>query len=261
MEYPFRLRTLIIGAALIAVPVLLFHVAGAQTASRTPVLVELFTSEGCSSCPPADTLLTKLNQLQPVPAVDIIVLSEHVDYWDHQGWRDPFSSALLTERQREYGVISKVPDIYTPQMVIDGSKQFVGTDASNILDAIQHQAQSAKIGLTLSKPIVDGSHISASVSTAALPPKLNGDLYAALVDPSDTTHVQGGENKGHSLTFVNVVRTFQHIGNLKDLRSGAHGFALEAPKNTSPATMRLVVFAQTKDSGPVLGAASLAVSP
>lgn len=261
MKYRLRLRALAFGASLTALPVLLVHVAGAQAAPRTPVLVELFTSEGCSSCPPADTLLAKLNQLQPVPNADIIVLSEHVDYWDHQGWRDPFSSALLTERQREYGVVLHVADVYTPQIVIDGTKQFVGTDAKHILDAIQSQAPTAKLALTLSKPAVDGTRVVASVSTATLPPKLKGDLYAALVDSSDTTNVLGGENKGHSLTFVNVVRTFQHIGSLKDLSSGAHVFTLEAPKNANPTTMRLVVFAQSKDAGPVLGVASSTVSP
>ena len=260
MDHQPRPRALVASAALLILPAVLLPAARSQTTTPTPVLVELFTSEGCSSCPPADALLTKLSQLQPVKSADIIVLSEHVDYWDHLGWRDRFSSSLLTERQREYGVTLHLSDVYTPQMVIDGTKQFVGSDAPHILGAIQHEAQTTKLTLTLSKPTIDGVHVAASISIAT-PPRLQGDLYAALVDPSDTTSVHGGENKGRSLQFVNVVRTFQHVGSLKDLRSGPRSFTLEAPMNSNPATMRLVVFAQGQDSGPVLGVVSAAVSP
>lgn len=261
MDFRHPLRALLTTGAFIFLSSIPLVAATAQPAARTPVLVELFTSEGCSSCPPADSLLNKLDQLQPVPNANIIVLSEHVDYWDHQGWRDPYSSVLLTVRQQQYGVAFHVPDVYTPQIVIDGAQQFVGTDVQHILDAIQRQTPAAKLALTLSKPTVTGGHIAAAVSSAALPPKLKGDLYAALVDPSDTTNVRGGENKGHSLTFVNVVRTFQHIGKLKDLRSGPHAFTLDVPKDANPASMRLIVFAQSKDTGPVQGIVSAAIAP
>ncbi|GGA60556.1 coproporphyrinogen III oxidase [Edaphobacter acidisoli] len=261
MDRQPRLRALTVSAALLVLFSASLRVADAQTSTRTPVLVELFTSEGCSSCPPADTLLAKLSELQPVQTANIIVLSEHVDYWDHQGWRDRFSSASLTDRQRAYGTIFRVPDIYTPQIVVDGASQFVGTDSRHILDAIQHQSQATKLNLVLSKANVDGDRIAASISIATPTDTLKGDLYAALVDPSDTTNVSGGENKGHSLQFVNVVRTFQHIGSLKDLRSGPHSFTIEAPKDSKPAAMRLIVFAQSKDNGPVLGAVTASVTP
>lgn len=257
------LRTIAIGIAFIVLLTLLLKIGNAQTTStsqRTPVLVELFTSEGCSSCPPADTLLAKLSEEQPVQAADIIALSEHVDYWDKDGWHDRFSSAELTERQREYGTIFKVPDVYTPQIVIDGTQQFVGTDVPHTLSAIEHEAQTAKLNLTLSKPVLDGNRVSASISTTSPAEQLKGDLYAALVDPVDSTDVLKGENKGHHLQHVDVVRTLERVGSLKDLRSGTHTFTLSAPKDSTPGSMHLVVFAQRSGSGPILGAVSTTVT-
>src|ERR1700677_2857036 len=139
----------------------------AQTAqtSRTPVVVELFTSEGCSSCPPADVLLGKLDKLQPVNGVQIIVLGEHVDYWEDGGWHDRFSSHEFTDRQNGYDSHFHSPNgIYTPQMVVDGSTQFLGSDPRQAVKAITAAAQTPKTMLTLANVTVDGHRISASVS-------------------------------------------------------------------------------------------------
>src|SRR3984893_16188948 len=161
-------------------------VAQTTQANRTPVLVELFTSEGCSSCPPADALLAKLDQTQPIDGAEIIVLGEHVDYWDGQGWHDRFSSHQYTERQNEYCGRLHVDSAYTPQMIVDGTDQFVGNDAAHAVRAIQHAAETPKIKLTLSQPVVDGQKVSASVSTPPPAATKKADLYAALVDPKDT---------------------------------------------------------------------------
>jgi hypothetical protein len=143
---------------LIAVPasLLLYLFLGLQVsaqstpATRTPVLVELFTSEGCSSCPPADALLIKFQQEQPIPEAQIIVLEEHVDYWEGLGWHDRFSSHQFTDRQNVYGARFKLESVYTPQMVVDGTEEFVGNDAAKARRTIAHAAQTTKIDLRLS---------------------------------------------------------------------------------------------------------------
>jgi hypothetical protein len=230
-------------------------------ANRTPVLVELFTSEGCSTCPPADTLLAKLEQVQPVNGAEVIVLGEHVDYWDGQGWHDRFSSHQYTERQNEYCGRLHVDNAYTPQMIVDGTDQFVGNDAIHAINAIQHAAQTPKIKLILSQPVVDAQKVSASVSASAPMTTKKGDLYAALVDPKDVTEVHGGENSNHRLHHVAVVRSLQRVGKLKDLGAGPVSFSLNAPADAKPGEMRVVVFAQESGQGPVLGAVSAGVTP
>ncbi len=100
----------------------------AQAAQATPVIVELFTSEGCSSCPPADALLSQYVKNSPVPGVEVIALGEHVDYWNHNGWADPFSSAQFSQRQSDYSNAFRLDSVYTPQIIVDGKAQLVGSD-------------------------------------------------------------------------------------------------------------------------------------
>jgi hypothetical protein len=254
------LRSFAFAVALFGVFTSLPAPASAQT-DRTPVLVELFTSEGCSSCPPADALLAKLDQSQPINGADIIVLGEHVDYWDGQGWHDRFSSHQYTERQNEYCGRLHVDSSYTPQMIVDGTDQFVGNDAAHAVRAIQHAAQIPKIKLVISQPVVDGQKVSASVSSPAPMATKKADLYAALVDPKDTTEVRGGENGGHRLQHAGVVRSLQRVGKLKDLGAGPISFSLNAPTDAKPDQMRVVVFAQESGQGAVLGAVSAGVTP
>jgi hypothetical protein len=233
----------------------------AQTAqpNRTPVVVELFTSEGCSSCPPADALLGKLDKLQPVNGIQIIVLGEHVDYWEDGGWHDRFSSHQFTDRQKDYDTHFHSPNgIYTPQMVVDGSSQFLGSDPQQAVKAITAAAQTPRTVLTIANVAVDGHRISASVS--APPSAFKGDLYAALVDATDSTDVKGGENKSRHLDHAGVVRVMQRIGSLKDLEKGPRPFSLTAPSGDPAENIRLVVFAQ-RDGGAIVGAVSMPVGP
>lgn len=237
-------------------------IAQTPQTNRTPVLVELFTSEGCSSCPPADALLAKLDHDQPIDGAEIIILGEHVDYWDDRGWHDRFSSHQYTFRQSQYSTRLHFDDVYTPQMIVDGTEQFVGNDAAHAQRAIQHAAQNPTVKLALSRPVVDGHKVSASISTpASATAKPQADLYAALVDPTDTTDIRGGENGGRRIQHAGVVRTLQRVGSLKDLGSNPVSFSLNAPKDANPSQMRVVVFAQQKDQGAVLGATSVSVAP
>jgi hypothetical protein len=263
---PFRSFALIaaLSGALIGTP----DNAVAQSAhnNKTPVLVELFTSEGCSSCPPADALLAKLDREQPVNGAEIIVLGEHVDYWDNLGWHDRFSSHQYTDRQSQYSSRLRVDGVYTPQMIVNGTDQFVGNDSSKAYRAIQQAAQASRINIELSRPVVDGRKISASISapqnSSRASNPLQGDLYAALVDAVDVTDVRNGENGGRRLQHVGVVRNLQRVGSLKDLTSSKQiSFSLEAPGDAKPGTMRVVVFAQQNAQGAVLGAASTPVTP
>ncbi|CAN5437177.1 DUF1223 domain-containing protein [soil metagenome] len=218
---------------------------------RTPVLVELFTSEGCSSCPPADAILAKLERDQPVAGSEIIVLSEHVDYWDGLGWRDRFSSHALTERQNAYGQRFGLESVYTPQMVVDGTSQFVGNDAGKAQRAAAQSGQTAKIELKISGVAVEGRKVSGSITGGA--GQFKGDLYAALVDPTALTQVKAGENGGRQLNHVGVVRSLQRIGSVQELANGPVRFVLTAPADAIPAKERIVVFAQKAGAGVILG--------
>jgi hypothetical protein len=206
---------------------------------RAPVLVELFTSEGCSSCPPADRHLQQLDS-------QVIVLSEHVDYWDHLGWKDRFSSPAFTERQEAYARQFGLDSPYTPQMVVDGVAQFTGGDTRRAAAEIDKAADRPKAAIYLSR---SGAGVRVDIESA---PK-EADLWLALADNSDLTRVAGGENKGHTLTHVAVVRSMRKLGSLK--RGGAFSRHVDLPAGA--AGQRVVVFLQEAGQARVLGAAML----
>ena len=228
----------------------------APSPPRTSVLVELFTAEGCSSCPSADLLLGRLEREQPVPAANIIVLEEHVDYWENGGWHDRFSSSQYTQRQKYYASLLKIENIYTPEMVVDGSVQFLGNDPAKALHSITEAARTPKIALSLTAPVLDGNHIGFSVSATSASPLPKGDLYAVLVENTASTDVHRGENKGRHLDHVSVVRLLQRIGKLEKIGSGSPVFQIKVPSNANLADMSLIVFAQDLDQGPICGAIS-----
>ena len=160
-----------------------------QDSVPTPVLVELFTSEGCSSCPPADRLLGRLETIQPVRGAEIIVLSEHVDYWDRLGWKDRFSSPEFTERQKAYG--RKLSSgAYTPQMVLDGSEELIGSDARAASQMIAHLAQRPKARVNVSLLTASEKSSPTNVSLESGYP-----LYSSDESSYPWTRAVGGEDR------------------------------------------------------------------
>ena len=224
-----------------------------ENGSRRPVLVELFTSEGCSSCPPADLLLAKLDEMQPVAGAQVIVLSEHVTYWDHEGWRDPYSLDSVTDRQKWYGFKFSLSDVYTPQAVVDGEAQVLGSDANNLVKAIEAAAAEPMDDLTISGAAWTGDGIKFMVhqsGEAATKSKTN--LEAALAQDVTETSVKSGENAGKTLRNVAVVRELKEIGPGVD---GDREVSLRVPADDMKGVsgpVRLVVFLTDKHSGRVL---------
>ncbi len=221
------------------------------SAQKLPVLVELFTSQGCSSCPPADTLLARLEKEQPVPGVEVIVLSQHVDYWDQLGWRDPFSSAQFTRRQSVYAARLGAQGNYTPQMVVDGKVEFVGSDTRRALIAITEAAKRPKGDVRLTTVDRQPGAWIIRIDLADAPALV--EVMVALVDPNVTIQVPRGENGGRELRHAGVVRTLSSAGSVA--KSG--GFSRTVMLKPSSQNQRAVVFLQAKNQGPVLGAALL----
>lgn len=221
----------------------------AQTAgAATPVLVELFTSEGCSDCPPADTLLEKLDKEQPIAGVHAIVLSEHVTYWDRQGWRDPFSLDAMTERQQAYATRFGLNDVYTPQMVVDGTVQFVGSNPRALVGALQGASARPKEALSIENARWDRGAVEFAVHGAA---KSGERLVAVLAADATHTEVTRGENAGRTLHHVAVARA------LKDFKGDAmDGRPLKLEAGSLPdGPVRLIVFSVDGRTGHVVGAA------
>jgi hypothetical protein len=230
--------------------------APAAAAAKPAVIAELFTSEGCSSCPPADALLADLDQRKTFAGVPVIVLSEHVDYWNHDGWHDPFSSDTWTQRQNAYNERFRLESVYTPQMVIDGTQQVTGSNGGSVAHAIETAAaQPGKITLEITDASWSGNTLHATVAVADLPQAaLKGvNLYAVLADDEDTSNVARGENSGRTLKHVSVVRVMQKVSALHG--PNAQPVQIALPGNAAHSKMRLIVFAQKGQNGQIFGAA------
>jgi hypothetical protein len=219
-----------------------------------PVLVELFSSEGCSSCPAADAVLAELDRDQPLRGAEVIALEMHVDYWNRLGWADPFSSAAYSARQSDYAVAMGQSGVYTPQAVVDGATALVGSRSASLRQAISREATvaSAKVELALA----DGK---LRVKVGALPPGADSQaqVWLAVAERGLTTDVPRGENAGRHLVHGPVVRNLERLGGL---RGGAYYAEVPAalPQGVQPQNAQFVVFVQERKSLHVLGAAMIA---
>jgi hypothetical protein len=230
-------------------------------AQPTPVIVELFTSEGCSDCPPADALLQKLIDA-PSAGVEIIGLGQHVDYWDRLGWKDRFSSAALTERQRQYANHFNNESIYTPQMVVDGRAEFVGSDAGAARKAIDRSAAMPHGTLRLEVESSAAGHLALAVAAHDLPRASRGDradIIVAVTEDRLTSSVKTGENHGRTLTHAAVVRHLATIGEATDASAAAHAELTIAP-DWRPEHLKLVAFVQERRSRAILASAAVPFS-
>lgn len=222
--------------------------AGQTSPETKPVLVELFTSEGCSDCPPADQLLEQLDKAQPIAGAHAIVLSEHVTYWDHQGWRDPFSLEEMTDRQKAYAFRFNLQDVYTPQMVVDGAAQFVGNSAQALEAAMQAAVARPKQALAIENARWENGAAEFSVHAAA---NSNERLVVALAADATHSEVARGENAGRTLHHVAVVRAMKELGS-----DAMDGRVLKLGSgNMSSGPVRVVAFVVDHKTGHVLGAA------
>jgi hypothetical protein len=224
---------------------------------RTPVLVELFTSEGCSSCPPADALLAKLVELQPVAGVTVIALEEHVDYWDHQGWRDPFSSADFTARQQRYASLLHIESPYTPEMVIDGRSEFVGNDSERAVHELASASRSPKAPVHVMVKDKSTDRVSLAVNVEAT--KSSGDVLLAIAETGLASDVARGENAGRNLKHSAVVRKLSTIGKLRSGEAFSAEPLVKLSKQWKPENLRAVVFVEDGGSRKVLGAAEVTI--
>lgn len=245
--------TLVVAAAMFVPQLPGQAVAPSAAPQRVPVLVELFTSEGCSDCPPADALLAKLDATQPIPGVMAIVLSEHVTYWNRLGWTDPFSFDAMTERQEDYGRRFGLDSSYTPQMVVDGSDQFVGSNGRALVAALTKDAKTPKLGITIESAI--WNHDAAEFSIRANEPA-GTKLLAVLAADATHSEVARGENAGRTLHHTAVVRVIKEFA--ADVADGRPLKLPGGPLNQKPEAngpIRLVVFVADRKTGHVLGAA------
>jgi hypothetical protein len=226
---------------------------------KTPILLELFTSEGCSSCPPADKLLEAMDQAQPIPGANLIVLSEHVDYWNQLGWKDPFSSAQLSGRQTVYAARLHRDGAYTPQLIVDGQAEMIGSDGPAVKSAIEKAMGVEKLPLKLSKPLREGDQVTVHVDIPNLPAAGKGtaSIYLALADSRVQSSVAHGENAGKSLQHVAVVRTLTQAGRLKAGDSFSQDVRLPVPAGAGANGLRVVAFVQDQKTGRILGVSVL----
>lgn len=225
--------------------------------TKPSILVELFTSEGCSSCPAADALLARLHAEQPLTG-EVIVLEFHVDYWDRLGWKDPFSSAAFTRRQQEYSRVFGSERIYTPQMVVDGAAELIGSDEREARRAIEKAAERSHLPLRVTARAAGGV-VRLSMDAPSRPADTEPiDILVALAEDGLTSVVKRGENGGRTLDHVAVVRRVEKTGALD-----ADAFVAQGEWRLDPswrrANLRAVAWLQGRKSHRVYGTASAAV--
>ena len=234
---------------------------------RVPVVLELFTSEGCSSCPPADSFLASLDERQPVAGAEIIALEEHVDYWDHQGWIDPFSAAQWTQRQQTYALAFPDHGVYTPELVVDGRSGFVGSHQSDAYRAIAAAVAQPRTNISMAmKKAEKRGHQEVKVEAGRLQGAQPGDtaeVWLVIAEAGLHSAVSAGENAGRELHHAPVVRWLHKLGSAhpdaEPAFSGGADVKLEPAWKTN--NLRVVALVQEKRSHRIIGSTLVRMEP
>lgn len=208
-------------------------------------VIELFTSEGCSSCPPADDAVAKVLKEYNN---NVYVLGYHVDYWDNLGWKDAFSSTAYTQRQKNYAKEFNLSSIYTPQIVVNGEEQFVGSDDAQLHNTINKDLkENASENLSVRANAKDNNTIDVSFKANAS----RNNLNVALIQSIASTNVQRGENSGATLHHVNIVRSLQTIS----LKNNAGNISFNLPAGLSAKDCAVIAFIQNPKNMKIIAAA------
>ncbi|HZC65861.1 MAG TPA: DUF1223 domain-containing protein [Candidatus Dormibacteraeota bacterium] len=199
---------------------ILFHGVQENGSAKPPVVLELFTSEGCSSCPPADVLLSDLQNKPIIGGTDVIAFEEHVDYWNSGGWNDAFSSHQWTQRQADYqAAFGRSPaGIYTPQLVVDGNHEVIGSNAANVLALVMAESKQPKISVKIApaasqKGMQAFTVTAGSATDSALP--ADAEVFLAVTETGLHSSVTAGENSGKALQHAAVLRRMEKIGAIR----------------------------------------------
>lgn len=228
----------------------------APPGERVPVVVELFSSEGCSSCPPADDVLRAFHANQPIPGAEVLALEWHVDYWNYLGWEDPFSSAASTERQRAYATALGQRGVYTPQMVIDGRAELVGSRRDAAITAIAAAAKAPKVKVAIARR---GESIDVSVAKL-LDASEPHTVWLAITERGLTTAVARGENAGATLAHAPIVRRMVKIGAIAgSLEAFSGSAALSLDPSWRRENLAATALVQRDRTRQIAGAATLAL--
>jgi hypothetical protein len=247
------------GGALLLFPLLAgggLH-AATPDAGKTPILMELFTSEGCSSCPPIDSWAERLDAFQPIAGAQLIFLSEHVNYWDHDGWKDPYSSDQLTARQQEYVTLLGLSGAYTPQVIVDGSAELNPYKTDIAKASLDKAAKETALAVRIDSVALasgDPGELTGHIAADGSGQKHGADVFVAVALDKTQTDVLAGENNGKKLTNVSVVKELVKVGKLEKGKSFDQTFRVKTWPGVDPANLRVVAFVQESGPGKVLGA-------
>jgi len=253
----FKIFSLVTAIAVTALALSAFAYKGPKPTKTTApdkgfAVVELFTSEGCSSCPPADAVIARVEKESTDKP--IYIMAFHVDYWNRLGWRDVFSSAAYSERQNQYAHWLNLSSVYTPQVVVNGRTEFVGSEEGTLRNAIKTNLQKdAAAQISLSNVKID--HNKAGLQYQTLGKTTNCVLLLAIVQKTATTKVARGENAGHTLSHVQIVRGIETV----TLKGDSGSANIELPNGFDAHGAEIIAFLQNATNGEITAATKLSL--